>query len=65
MISQRARRKFDEYPIIAAVRTPEDFESALESKVKVFFMVGGDVFKVRDLISQIKKGETLFSFTWI
>ncbi len=61
MISHRARRKFEEYPVIAAVRTPEDFESALESKVKIFFMVGGDVFRVRKQIGEIKaRGDIIF-----
>ncbi|MGI6152101.1 MAG: glycerol-3-phosphate responsive antiterminator [Christensenellales bacterium] len=61
MISQRARKIFEEYPIIAAVRTPEDFECALESKVKVFFMVGGDVFKARKQIGELKaRGDLLF-----
>ena len=41
MITTAIRKKFMEYPVIAAVRTPEDFEAAFHSKVKIIFMVGG------------------------
>ena len=39
MITTAIRKKFMEYPVIAAVRTPEDFEAAFHSKVKIIFMV--------------------------
>lgn len=55
MISQTVSKKFSEYPIIAAVRTPEDFEAAFQSKVKVLFMVGGDVFKAEEELKRAAK----------
>ena len=54
MITTAIRKKFMEYPVIAAVRTPEDFEAAFHSKVKIIFMVGGDVFKCRKKIQEAK-----------
>jgi glycerol uptake operon antiterminator len=47
-VNNKKLLKFKEYPVIAAVRTKEDYCSALTSKVKVMFMVGGDVFKVKE-----------------
>ena len=55
MITTAIRKKFMEYPVIAAVRTPEDFEAAFHSKVKIIFMVGGDVFKCRKKIQEAKE----------
>ncbi|MEG1620050.1 MAG: glycerol-3-phosphate responsive antiterminator [Eubacterium sp.] len=54
MIKKEQMKIFREYPVIAAVRTPENFKRALESKVRVIFMVGGDYFKVEDLIKEMK-----------
>lgn len=62
MITQSAQTKFEQYPVIAAVRTPEDFHCALESKMAVVFMVGGDVFKVRDEIARVKASNRLIFF---
>lgn len=54
MITQKQLEIFRSYPVIAAVRTPSDFEKALESKVNVFFMVGGDFFKAKEQIKKVK-----------
>ncbi|SDY43635.1 glycerol-3-phosphate responsive antiterminator [Eubacterium barkeri] len=62
MITQDAREKFKQYPVIAAARTPEDFRCALESRVRVVFMVGGDVFKVKNEIKAIKASGRLIFF---
>ncbi|MEG0377889.1 MAG: glycerol-3-phosphate responsive antiterminator [Eubacterium sp.] len=45
MISKKQLEIFRSYPVIASVRSAEDCERALDSKVKVLFMVGGDYFK--------------------
>jgi glycerol uptake operon antiterminator len=61
MISKQILSKFKEYPVIAGVRTQEDYASALDSRVKIIFMVGGDVFKVQKEMSILKdKGGLLF-----
>lgn len=62
MLTQSVRRKFQEYPVIAAVRTPEDFEKALDSKVRILAMVGGDVFKAKPQILKAKKKGCLVFF---
>ncbi|MEG0377432.1 MAG: glycerol-3-phosphate responsive antiterminator [Eubacterium sp.] len=54
MITHKQLEVFCSYPVIAAVRTPEDFEKALASKVNVFFMVGGDFFKAKEQIKKLK-----------
>lgn len=59
MIKKENLVKFKEYPVIAAVRTQEDYASALESKVKVIFMVGGDVFKVKREMKALKEKNRL------
>lgn len=61
MIIKEKFKKFKEYPVIAAVRTQDDYASALKSKVKVIAMVGGDVFKVQKEMKMHKdKGGLLF-----
>lgn len=62
MIKNEKFLKFREYPVIAAVRTQEDYASALDSKVKVTFMVGGDVFKVKKEMQETKDKEGLLFF---
>lgn len=54
MIDNKKLLKFKEYPVIAAVRTKEDYLSALDSKVKIIFMVGGDDFKVAEQMKEQK-----------
>lgn len=54
MITKTARSIFQAYPIIAAVRTPEDYERAFESKVRILSMVGDDIFKVEKHILKAK-----------
>ncbi|MGL4606292.1 MAG: glycerol-3-phosphate responsive antiterminator [Eubacteriaceae bacterium] len=62
MIKKEDFKKFKEYPVIAAVRTREDYFCAINSKVKVIFMVGGDVFKVKKEIDLVKQDKRLLFF---
>lgn len=62
MLNQYARTRFDSYPVIAAVRTVDDFTAALSSKVRVIFMVGGDVFKVKKQIVEANDNGILVFF---
>lgn len=39
-------------PIIAAVRKPEDLPSVLESNVTTVFLLGGDIFNIKDLVQR-------------
>lgn len=55
MITKEQMKTFKAYPVIAAVRTPENFRQALDSKVRVLFMVGGDYFKAENLIKEFKE----------
>lgn len=61
MISKQKFSIFKEYPVIAGVRTQDDYASALDSSVRIIFMVGGDVFKVQKEMKIHKdKGGLLF-----
>lgn len=59
MITLQQLDIFKKYPVIAAVRTPEDIEKALLSKVNILFMVGGDFFQAEYLIKKFKRKDTL------
>jgi glycerol uptake operon antiterminator len=41
-------------PIIAAVRKQEDLSSALETSVTTVFLLGGDIFNIKDMVDRIK-----------
>lgn len=46
---------FHAYPVIAAVKTVEEFDKALHSDVRVISMVGGDFFQTTDLLLKARK----------
>lgn len=39
-------------PIIAAVRKPEDLSTVLASNVSTVFLLGGDIFNIKDLVQR-------------
>lgn len=65
MITTAIRKKFMEYPVIAAVRTPEDFEAAFHSKVKIIFMLE-EMYLNAERKSRKQKNREWLSFSiWI
>jgi glycerol uptake operon antiterminator len=46
-------------PVIAAIRSKDDLDYALESSVEVLFILDGDVSSIGDVVSRIKKANKL------
>lgn len=48
-------------PVIAAIRNDSELERALESKVKVVFVLYGDIMKIEEICMRLKeKGKIIF-----
>lgn len=55
---------FENYPIIAAVRSEADFEAAINADVQAVFLLSSDIFSLDDLVSRShKNGKLLFLHT--
>ncbi len=43
-------------PVIAAVRKEQDIDAALASEALTIFLLNGDIFNIKSMVDQIKKG---------
>lgn len=48
--------KFEENPIIAAIRNEDDVDAAVESGVTSIFLLRADIFNIKGLVNKIKNG---------
>ncbi len=44
-----------EYPIIAAIKSVDKLDEALQSSVEIIFLLTGDVFNLKDMVERIHK----------
>lgn len=50
---------YENYPIIAAVRTAEDFEAALRSEVQTIFLLSSNILEMERLVEKAHAAEKL------
>ena len=55
MMNELHSANFRKYPVIAAIRGPEDFARALSGDVRVISVVGGNIFQMTDQLLQAKE----------
>ena len=50
---------YENYPIIAAVRTREDFEAALKTEVQTVFLLSSNILEMEELVSLAHEADKL------
>lgn len=55
MLSKRCRQLLERNPIIAAVRSPKQLDTALQSNTDVVFILCGNIFNLDKMVSLVKK----------
>ena len=57
----RFKKSLEQSPVIAAVKSQEDFEAALRSNCKTIFLLFGNIFNLRQLVEAAKNaGKLIF-----
>ena len=46
--------KAEDKSVIAAIRSPEDLETALECDVTTIFLLNSDIFNIKSLVDRIR-----------